>query len=194
VTVRFLTDYFQALRSPTPILAWIVLSIAFSLAGPYGTYEQLSVVARSGFWAGAIALAVLAGVAFRVLIQLIRPELSYIQATIGAAFLDGAVVAVALPPAMRRLVGLEATATPGPLELLGLTGNLVPDEHGVPVCHLHIIASKSSGDVVGGHMQDAEVFASCEIVLAEQLVEGVSRHRSESAGTANIFFDEEAAP
>jgi predicted DNA-binding protein with PD1-like motif len=89
---------------------------------------------------------------------------------------------------------LTPHAVEGPLELLGLTGNLVPDADGVPVCHLHIIASKSSGDVVGGHMQDAEVFASCEIVLAEQLLEGVCRHRSESAGTANIFFDEEAAP
>lgn len=89
---------------------------------------------------------------------------------------------------------LTPHAVEGPLELLGLTGNLLPDESGVPVCHLHIIASKSSGDVVGGHMQDAEVFATCEIVIAEQLVEGLSRQRSEAAGTANIFFDEEATP
>jgi predicted DNA-binding protein with PD1-like motif len=76
----------------------------------------------------------------------------------------------------------------GPLELLGLTGNIVPDDAGAPVCHLHIIASKSSGDVVGGHMQSAEVFASCEIVLAELLAEGITRHQSAAAGTTTIYF------
>jgi predicted DNA-binding protein with PD1-like motif len=76
----------------------------------------------------------------------------------------------------------------GPLELLGLTGNIVPDESGEPFCHLHIIASKSSGDVVGGQMQDAEVFASCEIVLTELVIEGIARHQSKSAGTVNVFF------
>lgn len=76
----------------------------------------------------------------------------------------------------------------GPLELLGLTGNIVPDESGEPFCHLHITASKSSGDVVGGQMQDAEVFASCEIVLTELVIEGIARHQSKSAGTSNVFF------
>lgn len=76
----------------------------------------------------------------------------------------------------------------GPLELLGLTGNIVPDENGEPFCHLHIIASKSSGDVVGGQMQDAEVFASCEIVLTELVIDGIARHPSKSAGTTNVFF------
>lgn len=89
---------------------------------------------------------------------------------------------------------LTPHAVEGPLELLGLTGNLVPDEAGAPMCHLHITASKSSGDVVGGNLQDAEVFASCEIVLSELLLDGVARHLSPSAGTANVFFDEEAAP
>lgn len=91
-----------------------------------------------------------------------------------------------------RLPITAARLTPheieGPLELLGLTGNIVPDEAGKPFCHLHIIASKSSGDVVGGQLQDAEVFASCEIVLTELVIDGIARHPSKSAGTANVFF------
>jgi len=79
----------------------------------------------------------------------------------------------------------------GPLELLGLTGNIVPAASEGIVCHVHIMASKSSGDVVGGHMQDAAVFASCEIVLTELLIDGVERHLSKSAGTSNIFFSGE---
>ena len=49
----------------------------------------------------------------------------------------------------------------GPLELLGLEGNLLPGEAGVIDCHLHILLGKSSGEVLGGHLYDAEVFATC---------------------------------
>ncbi|WP_263772232.1 PPC domain-containing DNA-binding protein [Propionivibrio soli] len=79
----------------------------------------------------------------------------------------------------------------GPLELLGLTGNIIPGEDHQPDCHLHIIAGKASGDVVGGQLEDAEVFATCEIVLVELMVEGVERHKSQSGGTATIYFAEE---
>jgi uncharacterized protein len=79
----------------------------------------------------------------------------------------------------------------GPLELLALTGNFVEGGAGGANCHLHVMASKSSGDVVGGHMQEAEVFATCEIVLAEILVDGVERHPSASGGTPTLFFSGE---
>ncbi|MEO8410255.1 MAG: PPC domain-containing DNA-binding protein [Propionivibrio sp.] len=79
----------------------------------------------------------------------------------------------------------------GPLELLGLTGNIVPGESGDVNCHLHIMASKSSGDVVGGHMDDAQVFATCEIVLVELVIDGIERHLSLSGGTPTVFFDED---
>jgi predicted DNA-binding protein with PD1-like motif len=80
----------------------------------------------------------------------------------------------------------------GPLELLGLSGNIVPGEtQGDEDCHLHIIAAKASGDVVGGHMYDAEVFATCEIVLVELVVGGVERHLSKTGGTPTVFFAQE---
>ncbi len=79
----------------------------------------------------------------------------------------------------------------GPLELLGLTGNIVPGEDGQPDCHLHIIAGKSSGDVVGGQLDDCEVFATCEIVLVETVLDGIERHRSQSGGASTIYFAEE---
>ena len=79
----------------------------------------------------------------------------------------------------------------GPLELLGLTGNIVPGADGAPDCHLHVIAGKASGDVVGGQLEDAEVFATCEIVLIELVLDGVERHKSRSGGTTTIYFAEE---
>ena len=79
----------------------------------------------------------------------------------------------------------------GPLELLGLSGNIVPGADGQPDCHLHVMAGKASGDVVGGQLADAEVFATCEIVLIEVLLEGIERHKSSSGGTSTIYFAEE---
>ena len=79
----------------------------------------------------------------------------------------------------------------GPLELLGLEGNLISSETGEVDCHLHILLGKSSGEVVGGHLFDAEIFASCEILLTEMLVQGVERYLSRSSGTPTIYIEEE---
>jgi len=78
---------------------------------------------------------------------------------------------------------------PGPLELLALTGNIFPDEQGQIDCHLHVLGGKSSGEVLGGHLLDARVFATCEIVLTEILAEGLERHRSRTGGIPTVFID-----
>lgn len=78
----------------------------------------------------------------------------------------------------------------GPLDLLGLEGNLVPNETGRIDAHLHIFAAKSSGEAVGGHLIDAEVFATCEIILGEYIVEGVERQHSTHGGVDTLFFEE----
>lgn len=77
----------------------------------------------------------------------------------------------------------------GPLELLGLQGNIVPGEDELLDCHFHVLASKSSGEVVGGHLYEAEVFATCEIVLTELPLSGVERHVSTIGGIPTIYID-----
>lgn len=77
----------------------------------------------------------------------------------------------------------------GPLELLGLTGNVLPDEQGGIDCHLHVLAGRSSGEVLGGHLLDARVFATCEIVLTELAAEGLQRHLSRTGGVPTVFID-----
>ncbi len=79
----------------------------------------------------------------------------------------------------------------GPLELVGLEGNLIAGEGGDVDCHLHIMLAKSSGEVVGGHMFDAEIFVSCELIITELVVSGVERHVSKSGGTSTIYIEEE---
>lgn len=81
----------------------------------------------------------------------------------------------------------------GPLELLGLTGNIVPDGGGAGGldCHLHVVAAKASGDVLGGHLLDARVFATCELLLSEIRAEGLERHLSRTGGIPTLFIDAE---
>jgi uncharacterized protein len=81
----------------------------------------------------------------------------------------------------------------GPLELLGLQGNIVPGESDLLDCHCHIMMSKASGEVVGGHLHDAQVFATCEIVLSELDVAGVERHVSKVGGIPTLYIDEGGA-
>ena len=78
----------------------------------------------------------------------------------------------------------------GPLDLLGLEGNLVPDESDQVNPHLHIFAAKSSGEAIGGHLLEAEVFATCEIILGEYIVEGVERQHSTRGGVDTLFFED----
>jgi predicted DNA-binding protein with PD1-like motif len=77
----------------------------------------------------------------------------------------------------------------GPLELLAFTGNVFPDENGAIDCHLHVLASRSTGEVLGGHLYDATVFATCELVLTEMHVEGIERHLSKTGGVRTVFIE-----
>jgi predicted DNA-binding protein with PD1-like motif len=79
----------------------------------------------------------------------------------------------------------------GPMELLGLEGNIALDADKRLGAQFHILAAKASGEVVGGHLVDAEVFATCEMVLAEYLVEGIERYHSATTGVDTLYFEEE---
>ncbi|MBK8793419.1 MAG: DNA-binding protein [Holophaga sp.] len=78
----------------------------------------------------------------------------------------------------------------GPLELLGLEGNIAPNAEKQLGGQFYILGAKSSGEVVGGRLVEAEVFATCEIVLAEYLVDGIERHYSASSGVDTLYIEE----
>lgn len=101
--------------------------------------------------------------------------------------LNGIMSGTGLPITPDRLIRHEIE---GPLELLSMSGNIVPGAAFNPDCHLHITVSKSSGEAIGGHLADADAFASCEIVLTELVVSGIQRQLSKSGGTPIMFFVE----
>jgi len=78
----------------------------------------------------------------------------------------------------------------GPLELMSLEGNLALNAEHDLAAEFYILGSKSNGEVVGGRLVEAEVFASCEIVLAEYQVTGIDRHYSSTSGVDAIFIEE----
>jgi len=78
----------------------------------------------------------------------------------------------------------------GPLELMALEGNLTRDGEQELAGQFYILGSKSGGEVVGGRLVEAEVFTTCEIVLAEYLVEGIERHHSATSGIDTIYIEE----
>jgi len=77
----------------------------------------------------------------------------------------------------------------GPLELIGLEGNIAQNAEKQLAGQFYILGSKSGGDVVGGRLVEAEVFTTCEIVLAEYLVQGVELHHSATSGVDTIYFE-----
>jgi hypothetical protein len=78
----------------------------------------------------------------------------------------------------------------GPLELLSLEGNIAVGADKQLGGQFWVLASKSNGEVAGGRLVGAEVFTTCEIVLAEYRVEGVERHHSTSTGVDTIYIEE----
>jgi hypothetical protein len=79
----------------------------------------------------------------------------------------------------------------GPLELIGLEGNIAPNADKQLAGQFYILGSKSNGDVVGGRLVEAEVFTTCEIVLAEYQVRGIELHHSATSGVDTIYIDEQ---
>lgn len=106
-----------ALWAPTPILAWIVITLLFTISGPFGTYGILSLLPRFGFFALAVGLSLAFGVAARAAIQQVRPGVKYLPASVGASALTAGLVALILPPVGQRVVGLPHEDMPNPAEL-----------------------------------------------------------------------------
>ena len=53
------------------------------------------------------------------------------------------------------------------VEVLALTGDITLDEHGEPKVHAHIVVGKADGTAHGGHLLDAHVWPTLEVIVEE---------------------------
>jgi predicted DNA-binding protein with PD1-like motif len=73
------------------------------------------------------------------------------------------------------------------VEAVSLIGDIVDDEKGEPQVHAHVVLGKSDGVALGGHLLDAHVRPTLEVVLIESPVHLRRRFDSRS-GLALINF------
>jgi predicted DNA-binding protein with PD1-like motif len=53
------------------------------------------------------------------------------------------------------------------VEVMSLAGNIVLDESGAPKVHTHVVVGKSDGTAHGGHLLEAHVRPTLEVILVE---------------------------
>ena len=53
------------------------------------------------------------------------------------------------------------------VELVSLVGNIAEDDQGQPKLHVHVVVSKSDGSAYGGHLLDAHVRPTLEVIVVE---------------------------
>lgn len=58
----------------------------------------------------------------------------------------------------------HSTRLQGPLEMVSLTGNITRKE-GAPYMHLHAAFSNHACQVFGGHLNEAVISATCELIV-----------------------------
>lgn len=77
---------------------------------------------------------------------------------------------------------------PGPYEILSLEGNAFPLKEKL-IVHLHIILGSEDGSVYGGHLMQAKVWTTLELVLAEIKNIRSRREKSTTTGLNEIVVD-----
>lgn len=78
------------------------------------------------------------------------------------------------------------------VEVLNLSGNISRGEEGEPVVHAHVTVGCSDYHTLGGHLVEATVYPTLEIVVATT---SVTLHRRRDSGTGLALWDlETTAP
>jgi hypothetical protein len=106
-----------ALTAPTPTVSWGVLSIIFSVSGPFGTEYIPGPTWRILFWVAVVGICILLGVIIRVAIQQLRPNTALLSASILASVVTGLILAFLLPGFWHSALGPGALRPPEPLQV-----------------------------------------------------------------------------
>jgi len=94
--------------------------------------------------------------------------------------LDG----VSLPLELAKTNELSSA---GPYEILSLEGNVFPMDNDL-VTHLHILLGEESGSVCGGHLTQAKVLTTLELILIEIKKAPIHRKKSDVTGLNELLI------
>lgn len=76
---------------------------------------------------------------------------------------------------------------PGPSEIVSLYGNVTTLD-GRPFIHAHVALGDEAFGVRGGHLKEAVVSATCEVVLV-RFRDGIARTKDASSGLSKLALD-----
>lgn len=106
--------YLRALLAPTPLVAWPVVAVLFSVSGSFGGGEHLALLPRTAFWLLIVGGSLAFGIALRVAIERLWRGTDHLTASLFASVLSAGVLAFALPPLARLMLDLPPEAVPEP--------------------------------------------------------------------------------
>ena len=84
---RFLSTWKTDLVSRVPLVLWAVLTVIVSLAGPFGTLEELRLFQRMLFWAIVIGATLFIGTGCRAFVQSVLGLTDFVRGVPMIAFL-----------------------------------------------------------------------------------------------------------
>jgi predicted DNA-binding protein with PD1-like motif len=83
--------------------------------------------------------------------------------------------------------GYAWTKIPGPSEIVSLTGNITKVD-GRPFVHAHIALAGKDLTVKGGHLKEAVVAVTCELILVS-FKDDIARKKDETSGFLKIALE-----
>lgn len=113
-------SYFDKLLSKRVIVIWMVSSIAMVLAGPFGTYDGLTIAERLVYWPSIIALSFVIGFAVRPLVLNLSPGLGSWPADFATSVLFTALFAPLLLLITRYMASVPDEQLMSPAMMAGI--------------------------------------------------------------------------
>lgn len=72
----------RAFRSPAPYLSWAAITALLAISGPFGTFDRMSLAARLADFALVVGICIAWGVAARIVVQRLYPDLGFWAASL----------------------------------------------------------------------------------------------------------------
>lgn len=139
----FLRELVSDLRSPVPWVLWLTISMAVAVAGPFGSYIELTASERVLFWTPVMGFAVMVGTVIRAFTYGALRLKGRLAGSALITFLTSAILCPALYGLFHYVFPQQMAVSGGFLDLLLLVSSL-----SLGVCALRHSAEPMQGQVL----------------------------------------------